>query len=125
MMMLRLYATLVLLLVTVKVDFVLYFVTLQMSDTVGGDELHGGGGGGENGGVGGHVDMKPSAEYLMGLGYGGVGGGGGMGRKDGTGAAPSSSSSSAAITAYPPPTESPANSGTNLKLICLICLIVT
>jgi hypothetical protein len=64
----------------------------------GGDDLHSG-----DNGVGGnsHVDMKPSAEYLMGLGYGG---GGVVGRKDGGG-------SSALTAAYPPPAESPANSG--------------
>jgi hypothetical protein len=65
----------------------------------GGDDLHSG-----DNGVGGnsHVDMKPSAEYLMGLGYGG--GSGVVGRKDGGG-------SSALTAAYPPPAESPANSG--------------
>jgi hypothetical protein len=69
-----------------------------MGDGGGGDDLHSG-----DNGVGGnnHVDMKPSAEYLMGLGYGG---GGVVGRKDGGG-------SSALTAAYPPPAESPANSG--------------
>jgi hypothetical protein len=75
-----------------------------MGDSVGGgDELHGG----DNGSGGGHVDMKPSAEYLMGLGYGG----GGLVRKEGVGVSASASSSSTAITAYPPPAESPANTG--------------
>ena len=78
-----------------------------MGDTAGGDELHGG----ENGGSG-HVDMKPSAEYLLGLGYGGGGGGGsGLSRKDGVSAGSTSAPSSAALTAYPPPAESPANTG--------------
>jgi hypothetical protein len=77
-----------------------------MGDSVGGgDELHGG----DNGSGGGHVDMKPSAEYLMGLGYGG----GGLVRKEGVGVSASASSSSTAITAYPPPAESPANTGTS------------
>ena len=75
-----------------------------MGDTAGGDELHGG----ENGGSG-HVDMKPSAEYLLGLGYGG--GGSGLSRKDGVSAGSTSAPSSAALTAYPPPAESPANTG--------------
>ncbi len=83
--------------VAVPTEFCLY----QMGDGGGGgDDLHSG-----DNGVGGnsHVDMKPSAEYLMGLGYGG--GGGVVGRKDGGGG------SSALTAAYPPPAESPANSG--------------